>query len=129
MRAEALYFTGVAVFFGVVSVPYLMYGDDPAGGAIVVVACLMAALVAFFLWTQFRKRGRRPEDRREGEIVERAGPLDFFPPHSTAPVLTAAGFALVAAGFVFGLWLGLIGLAVLAGGVLAFVFQYAHDER
>ncbi|MBW1603608.1 cytochrome c oxidase subunit 4 [Streptomyces sp. JJ66] len=129
MRAEAWYFTGVSAFFALVTVPYAVWGDDPAGRAILVVACLMSALIAFFLWTQFRRRGRRPEDRREGEIADRAGPLDFFPPHSLAPVVTAAGFALVGTGVVFGLWLALIGFAVLAGGVFGFVFQYARGVR
>ncbi|WP_431784248.1 aa3-type cytochrome oxidase subunit IV [Streptomyces chumphonensis] len=128
MRAEALYFTGVAGFFAVVAPVYLRYGDDPAGGAVLVVCSLMAGLVAFFLWTQYRRRGRRPEDRREGEIVERAGPLDFFPPRSHAPVVTAAGTALLGLGVVFGLWLFLIGFAVLTGGVFAFVLQYADPD-
>ncbi|MCZ7413238.1 MULTISPECIES: aa3-type cytochrome oxidase subunit IV [unclassified Streptomyces] len=126
MKAEALYFTGVTGFFAAVSVPYLAYGDDPAGGAVLVVCALMAALVALFLWVQYLRLGRRPEDRGDGEIAERAGPLDFFPAHSTAPVVTAVGLALLGLGVVFGLWLFLIGLAVLAGGVFGFVFQYAR---
>ncbi|MEE1928974.1 cytochrome c oxidase subunit 4 [Streptomyces sp. TRM 70351] len=124
MRTEALYFAGVAAFFAVISVPYLLYAQDPAGSAIVVIAVLMASLVAFFLGTQYRRRGKRPEDRREGEIAERAGPLDFFPPHSPWPVITAAGFTVLALGVVYGLWLLLIGFVVLAAGVFGFAFQY-----
>ncbi|WP_340384049.1 cytochrome c oxidase subunit 4 [Streptomyces sp. SS7] len=54
------------------------------------------------------------------------GPLDFFPPHSGWPVVTALGFALAATGVVYGLWLFLIGFGILARGVLGMVFQYVH---
>jgi cytochrome c oxidase subunit IV len=97
---------------------------DPAGSTALIVSFLMSALVAFFLWTQYRRRGRRPEDRRDGEVKERAGPLDFFPPHSVWPVVAALGYTLLALGVVFGLWLFLIGIGVAAYGIFGFVFQY-----
>ena len=55
-----------------------------------------------------------------------SSPVAFFPDESHWPVLTALGFALAATGVVFGLWLFLIGLGVLALGVFGMVFQYAH---
>ena len=64
----------------------------------------------------YRRKGLRPEDRKEADVRERAGPVDFFPPHSAWPVQIAAGAAVIALGVVFGLWLFLIGLGVVAGG-------------
>lgn len=126
MKVEAIYFTGVALFFAVTSAIYIPWsGAEPAGSAALVVSFLMSSLVAFFLWTQYYRRGTRPEDRHEGKIAERAGPLDFFPPHSIWPVVSALGFTLLALGVVFGLWLFLIGFAVVSYGVFRFVFQYA----
>jgi hypothetical protein len=125
MKAEALYFTGVALFFAVTSAIYIGWsGGEPAGGAALLVSFLMSSLIAFFLWAQYRKRGSRPEDRRDGKIVERAGRLDFFPPHSIWPVVSALGFTLLALGVVYGLWLFLIGFSVVSYGVFRFVFQY-----
>ncbi|MER7834696.1 cytochrome c oxidase subunit 4 [Streptomyces sp. NPDC096040] len=127
MKVEALLFGGVAVFFGAAAVLYGVWSRaDPAGTAALIVACGMAALVSFFCATNYVRRGRRPQDRSDTEVADAAGPLEFFPPHSPWPIVTALGFALSATGVVFGLWLLLIGFGVLARGVAGLVFQYAN---
>ncbi len=73
-------------------------------------------------------KGARPEDRKEAEIRESFGFRGFFPPRSAYPVLTAAGSAVLAVGVVYGLWLALIGLGILAAGVFGFIFQFAQGE-
>jgi hypothetical protein len=119
-----LFFGGVAVFFAASAVLYGWWAREPAGSAVLVVAFLMAALISFFTAVQYRRKGRRPQDRTDAEVADGAGPLEFFPPDSRWPVVTAFGFALTATGVVYGLWLFLIGFAVLARGVTGFVFQY-----
>lgn len=125
MKTEAILFAGVAGFFLVTDVLYAVWSRDPAGTAALTVSFLMALLVTFFFATNYRRKGLRPEDRRDGEVHERSGPVDFFPPHSAWPVLTATGAGLAALGVVFGLWLFLIGLGVLLAGVFGMVYQYA----
>lgn len=127
MRTEAYLFGGVALFFAGTAALYGVWsGGDPAGTTALVVAFGMAALVSFFCVMHYRRKGRRPQDRPDAEVADNAGPLEFFPPHSPWPVLTAAGFALTATGVVYGLWLFLIGVGVLAAGVFGLVFQYAR---
>ncbi|MHC3467176.1 aa3-type cytochrome oxidase subunit IV [Streptomyces sp. 7R007] len=128
MRAEAMLFGAVALFFAGVSALYGWWSGEPAGTAVLVIAFLMAALVSFFAAVQYRHRGRRPQDRKDAEVADGAGPVEFFPPDSRWPVVTALGFAVTALGVVYGLWLFLIGCAVLARGVLGMVFQYAGRE-
>lgn len=128
MKTEGILFAGVAGFFLVTDVLYAVWSKDPAGTAALTVSFLMALLVTFFFATNYRRKGLRPEDRGDGKIHERSGPVDFFPPHSAWPVLTAAGSALAALGVVFGLWLFLIGLGVLLMGVFGLVFQYARPQ-
>ncbi|MFD8810653.1 cytochrome c oxidase subunit 4 [Streptomyces sp. NPDC059627] len=126
MKAEALLFGGVAVFFGASAALYGVWSHaDPAGTAALIVAFAMAALVSFFCATQYVRRGPRAQDRTDAEVADSAGPLEFFPPHSPWPIVTAFGFAVAAVGVVFGLWLFLIGFGVLARGVAGLVFQYA----
>ncbi|MFC4466310.1 cytochrome c oxidase subunit 4 [Streptomyces xiangluensis] len=125
MRTEARLFTGVAVFFAVTAAGYGWFSEEPAGTAVLAIAFLMAALVAFFLHVQYRRRGRRAQDRGDAEVVETAGPLEFLPPHSPWPITTALGSVIVALGVVYGLWLSLLGLGVLAHGVFGMVFQHA----
>ncbi|KAA6212298.1 cytochrome c oxidase subunit 4 [Streptomyces albofaciens JCM 4342] len=129
MRTEALLFAGVTLFFAVTGGVYGRYGDDPAGTAVLLVACLMAALVSFYLAVQYRKRGRRPQDRDDAEVIETAGPVAFFPAASSWPITVAAGSTGVGLGVVFGLWLALLGAGLLALGVFGLVFQYARHQE
>lgn len=128
MKTEAIVFAGVAGFFLVTDVLYAVWSRDPAGTATLTVSLLMALLIAFFFATNYRRKGLRPEDRKDGDISERSGPVDFFSPHSIWPVFTAVGLAVSALGVLFGLWLFLMGLGVLFGGVFGLVFQYARTQ-
>lgn len=124
MKAEAYLFGGVAGFFFVVDVIYALASLEPAGVAALTVSCLMAAVVSFFCAMNHRRKGARPEDDRQGEVMHRAGRLDFFPPRSGYPSLTALGAAVAGLGIVFGLWLFVIGFGVLVAGVYGMVFEF-----
>lgn len=128
MKIEATLFAGVAGFFLVTDVLYAVWSRDPTGTAALTISFLMALLVAFFFATNYRRKGLRPEDRGDGKVHERSGPVDFFSPHSIWPALTATGMALLALGVVFGLWLFLIGMGVALAGVFGMVFQYARVQ-
>ncbi|MFJ8109297.1 cytochrome c oxidase subunit 4 [Streptomyces sp. NPDC096132] len=129
MRTEAWLFGGVALFFAGVAVFYGIWSHwDPAGTAALVVAALMAAVISFFCAMNYRRRGRRPQDRPDAEVADGTGPLEFFPPESRWPIVTAFGFAVAATGVVYGLWLFLIGVGVLGAGVFGMVFQYAARD-
>ncbi|GHJ37082.1 cytochrome c oxidase subunit 4 [Streptomyces sp. TS71-3] len=129
MKTEALLFAGVAAFFAVTGTVYGWLSADPAGTSALALAFLMAALVAFFLTVQYRRRGLRPQDRADAEVVDGAGPVEFFPPHSPWPITAAAGFTVLCLGVVFGLWLFLLGLGLLSHGVFGMVFQYANRSE
>ncbi|MER6013308.1 cytochrome c oxidase subunit 4 [Streptomyces bluensis] len=129
MKVEAFLFAGVAAFFAVTAGLYGWWSGEPAGTAALVIAFLMGGVVSFFCAVQYRRKGRRPQDRRDAEVAEASGPLEFFPPNSPWPLVTACGAALTATGVVYGLWLFLIGVGVLARGVLGMVFQYVHRRE
>lgn len=128
MKLECFLFAGVAVFFGVTAAVYGWTATlEPAGLAALVVSFLMSTLISFFFWVQYVRRGVRPQDRKEAAVHEGAGPLEFFSPRSYYPFITAVGATLLGLGIVFGLWLFLIGVGVLALGVAGFTFQ--HNDR
>lgn len=127
MKTEAALFAGAAAFFAVVTSVYAGLHREPAGTAALLVSFLMSALVSFFLWVQHLRHGPRPQDRREAEVLEGAGPLAFFSPRSSFPVLAAVGTALAGLGVIYGLWLFLIGIGLIAPGVAGFVFQHSDD--
>ncbi|MET9417353.1 cytochrome c oxidase subunit 4 [Streptomyces klenkii] len=129
MKTEAVLFAGVAGFFLAAGAVYVwLSGREPAGSAALAVSFVMASLMAFFFAVNYRRRGARPEDDEKAVIADRAGPLDFFPPRSAYPALTALGAAVTALGIVFGLWLFIIGFGVLAAGVGGMAFQYVQRE-
>jgi hypothetical protein len=128
MKSEAYLFGGVAVFFALTDAAYIWFAREPAGIAALTVACLMASLIAFFCLINHRRKGRRPEDRPTGEIRERSGRVDFFPPHSRNPVITAAGVTVCAVGVIYGFWLFMIGFGVFAVGLLGMVFEFVGRD-
>ncbi|MFF9024812.1 aa3-type cytochrome oxidase subunit IV [Streptomyces eurythermus] len=124
MKAETALFAGVSFFFATCATVYGWLSREPAGTAALVIACLMSALVALFLWRQHEKAGPLPQDRKDAAVHQTVGPVAFFPPRSAYPPLAALGTALLGAGVVYGLWLFLLGAGILAPGVWGFVFQY-----
>ncbi|KOV63936.1 cytochrome c oxidase subunit 4 [Streptomyces sp. MMG1121] len=126
MKTESMLFGGVALFFGGSATLYGAWSRDATGTVALVVACAMASLVSFFCLIQYRRRGTRAQDRADAQVLDGAGPVAFFPDESAWPIVTALGFAVTATGVVYGLWLFLIGLGVLARGVFGLVFQYAR---
>ncbi|MEV5510798.1 aa3-type cytochrome oxidase subunit IV [Streptomyces orinoci] len=128
MKHEAMLFAGVAGFFLITDVSYIWFAREPAGVAALTVSLVMSSVISFFCAMNYRRKGRRPEDVGDSEIRERAGLLDFFPPHSAYPPVTAVGAALMAVGIVYGLWLFIIGCGIMLAGVFGMVFQFPDVE-
>ena len=130
MKTETYLFTGVAFFFGGTAIGYAWWSNlEPAGTAALIVSFLMSTLICLYLAVERRKYGSRPEDHKSAEIKQRSGPVNFFPSRSIYPAVTALGYAVAALGVVYGLWLFLIGLGILAGGVFGFTFQFVEHEE
>ncbi|KNB54062.1 cytochrome c oxidase subunit 4 [Streptomyces caatingaensis] len=128
MKAEAYLFAGMAAFFLVTDAVYIWLAREPAGGAALTVSFGMSAVISFFCAVNYRRKGGRPEDRPHGEIHERSGLIDFFPPQSPYPALTALGAAFMGLGVVYGLWLFLVGCGLAGGGIFGMVFQFTDVE-
>ncbi|MFD0265260.1 cytochrome c oxidase subunit 4 [Streptomyces sp. NPDC127106] len=129
MKGEAWLFTGTALFFGATMAVYAWFSGEPAGTAALAVSFLMTALVAAFLWRQYRRGGSRPEDRGTAEVQEAGGRREFFPARTYLPVTAAAGSALIGLGVVQGLWLCLIGFGILLPAVVGFAFRTLDHPR
>ncbi|GGX77326.1 aa3-type cytochrome oxidase subunit IV [Streptomyces anandii] len=128
MKSEAYLFAGVAVFFLLTDAVYIYFAREPAGIAALTVSCFMASVISFFCTVNYRRKGLRPEDRPTAEIHERAGRIDFFPPESGHPAVTALGVTVTAIGLVYGAWLFAIGFGIFAIGLLGMVFEFVGRE-
>jgi hypothetical protein len=127
VKVETWLFTAMALFFAAVTPVYSYFSRDPAGTAVLGISFGMSGLIAFFLLIQHRRgSGGRPSDRKDAEIEEGAGELGFFAPTSGWPIAIAFGAVIIAAGVAFGVWLMLIGAAILVPSVAFLVIQYSR---
>lgn len=125
MKVEGWVFASITLFVAAVTPIYWFLSGDPTGTTALAVTVGLGGLVTFYLfYTGSRLSGVRPEDRRDGEIHERAGEQGFFSPHSWAPFFVGIGLAVVTVGLVVGWWLVVIGAALTALAVLQWVFEY-----
>ena len=124
MRANALVFYFLSLFFLIATVIYWFTSKDPTGTTALAFAIGLTFLVAYYLDFNGRRLPVQPEDVPEAEIADGAGEIGFFPPHSFWPLYMAAGAAILMLGFVFGWWLLLIGIGCFGAASLGLVFEY-----
>jgi hypothetical protein len=128
MKSEAYLFAGVAGFFLVTDIIYILFAKESAGIAALTVSFIMSSIISFFCAMNYKRKGERPEDRPDSEVQDRTGVLDFFPPHSGYPPMTALGIALMGVGIVYGLWLFIIAFGVMMAGVSGMVFEFSGRD-
>ena len=124
MKVEGYLFGFLALFFVPVTVVYWLLSEDWTGTTCLVLTFFLSAMVAYYLMFTARRMEARPEDRPDAEIAEGAGEIGFFPPHSWWPIILAAGAIITFIGTVIGLFMALIGVGILALGVLGLTFEY-----
>lgn len=128
MRTEAKIFIVILLFLVIVTPVYWFMSKDPTGTAVLILSVGMAVMIAGYLSLVARKIDLRPEDRADGEIVEGAGELGFFPPQSYWPVIVAGVVTLMFLGPVFGWWLTLLGAAVGIWAVCGWVYEFYRGD-
>jgi len=115
VKVEAWIFGGLTIFFLIVTPIYWLVTADANGvpeitGTVALILTFFLCFMIFiYLLLVARRMTPRPEDNKEGDIVEGAGELGFYPPSSKWPLFLSLTFALVVLAPVFGWWLMLIG--------------------
>jgi uncharacterized membrane protein YczE len=125
MKVNWQLFTGLAVFYVIMTVIYWYLGGEPVGiGGMLLAACL-AGMVGFYVWfTQKRIGTILPEDNVTGEIADGAGELGFYSPHSWWPLPVALSACTMGLGLIIGWWLTLIGVGAIMISVIGMVTEY-----
>jgi len=124
MRKEFWLFLSCGVFFVIVTPVYWALSHEVTGAVAMVMAMLLFFMISFYLYFVTRAIPERPEDRKDGEIVEGAGELGFFPPYSWWPLWAAMAFGGLMLGIVFGWWLFLLVLPFGAIAIIGWIFEY-----
>ncbi|MBF8252615.1 MAG: cytochrome C oxidase subunit IV [Actinobacteria bacterium] len=125
MKVNWQLFTGLAVFYVIMTVIYWYVGGEPVGIGGMLLAAGLAGMVGFYVWfTQKRIGVTLPEDNLTAEIADGAGELGFYSPHSWWPLPVALSSCTMGLGLIIGWWLTLIGIGALIISVIGMVTEY-----
>ena len=125
MKVNWRLFTGLAVFYVIVTIIYWYVGGEPVGIGGMLLAAGLAGMVGFYMWfTQKRIGVILPEDSLTAEIADGAGELGFYSPHSWWPLPVALSSCTMGLGLIIGWWLTLIGVGALIISVIGMVTEY-----
>jgi Cytochrome c oxidase subunit IV len=129
VKAEAWIFGGLTIFFVVVTPIYWFMSKDPTGTVALILTLLLSLMISGYLALVARRIDPRPEDRTDGQVLEGAGDLGFFPPQSKWPLFCAMTFILVALGPVFGWWLMILGFGIGAVTLTGWVYEFYRGDH
>lgn len=124
MKAESWIIVSIAIFCALVAPIYWWITYDWTGTTALVMTTLLCTLLGFYLIVVARQIPARPEDRDDGDIIDGAGELGFFPPFSWWPLFCSLAFTAVVLGIVIGWWLFIIGAAIALFTVVGWIFEY-----
>ena len=124
MKAERWIFAMIAVFFVAVAPIYWFVTHEVIGTVTLLLTLAFCGMLTVFFTIQSRKIDPRPEDRKDGEIIEGAGALGFFPPTSIIPFWSTIAIAVMLLGAVFGWWLTLLGAGLGIYAALGWAYEY-----
>ena len=131
MKVEAKLFEILTGFCFIVAIIYAVFtglsrtGVEWAGLTGMVLTGGLCMIIGTYFRFVARRIDLRPEDYEDAEIVDGAGDLGFFSPHSIWPVTLAAAAALTATGAAFfEPWLIALGVVCVLGAVTGLLFEY-----
>ena len=124
MKIEGWLFGAGFIFYAVIAGVYWYLSRDEIGTTALVMTGALAFLVAFYVLYTAKRVYPRPEDRADAEIDEADPEYGFFSPHSWWPLPVAFGAMLTALGFIFAVWLAVLGVVVLMVAVIGWLFEY-----
>lgn len=125
MKANWQLFTGLAIFYAIMSEVYYYVGGEAVGITGMILAACLAGMVGFYIWfTQKRIGFDIPSDNIDAEIADDAGELGFYSPHSWWPLSVALSATAMGLGLIIGWWLTLIALGSLVISIIGMVTEY-----
>ena len=128
MKVEGWLFAAGFFFFAIAAVIYGLLAEEPVGTVALAFTAGLAFLIGYYLLFTARRIDPRPEDSKTAEIVEGAGELGFYSPHSWWPLAVAGSAALCFLGVAVGWWLFIIGAGAAVLAVIGLVFEYYRGE-
>ena len=124
MKVEGWMFAAIAIFLAIVTPIYWFMSHEIIGTVALILTFAFAAMLTVYLWVQASKIDPRPEDRKDGEIVENAGALGFFPPSSIVPFWSTVAITAMLLGAVYGWWISLLGVGLGIWAACGWAYEF-----
>lgn len=134
MRANAVIFWLLSIFFGLAAVVYAWWSWMDAGfdlhpewvGTVgLSLTSVLSVFLGFYVQRSYQSQGGElPEDRLDSDIDDGDPELGFFSPWSWWPIVLAASAALGFLGLAVGVWITFIGVAVFLVAITGWVYEY-----
>jgi hypothetical protein len=144
VKVESSFLLGVATFFGIIAISYWFTAYEDGGATMLVGVTALGFLPGsyyyfwhrrfkgykYFFWGRLdRVVGTRPEDRADATIADGAGVISSFPGSSVWPFCLGAGAFTLLLAFVFGAWLGLVGLSLILTALVGVTAESRRGGR
>lgn len=126
MKAEAILWSGAAVYFTVAGIVYLIVSGDATGTVLFLVTALFGATAGGWAWRWRRLAGDRAEDIADAVMAENAREIGYFPSSSLWPLGLALGITATLYALIFGWWFLLVGVGILGISGTGFVIESMH---
>jgi hypothetical protein len=125
VKANWQLFTGLSVFYVLMTVVYWYVGGEAVGITGMLLAACLAGMVGFYVWFTQKRIGKvMPSDNLTAEISDGAGELGFYSPHSWWPLPVALAAVAMGMGLIIGWWLTIIATTALFFGIIGWVTEY-----
>lgn len=124
MKVEGLVFSVFTVFLSITAVVYWFTSKDPTGTAALAISSGLGLLVGGYCLVTAKRLGPRPSDLPDAEVADGAGEVGHFSPGSYWPFFISVSVFLALLGFIFGIWLALIGIIATIATVMGLVFEH-----
>jgi hypothetical protein len=125
VKANWQLFTGLSVFYVLMTVVYWYVRGEAVGITGMLLAACLAGMVGFYVWFTQKRIGKlMPSDNLTAEISDGAGELGFYSPHSWWPLPVALAAVAMGMGLIIGWWLTVIAVTALFFGIIGWVTEY-----
>jgi uncharacterized membrane protein YfcA len=115
VRSESRIYLGVGSFFVVVLLIYFFWSHESTGSVLLLASAGLGLLPGLYIGWWSRRQAPRPEDRDVVEPEDISGVIGQFPENTIFPFVIGAGVWFVALGFVYGVWLVMVGIGFVLG--------------
>jgi hypothetical protein len=128
MKFSGWMFAFLTGFYLVVAAIYNYMSKDPVGTTAIALLGGLSFLVAFYVLFTDKRVGDLPEDNPLANISDADSDYGFFSPHSWWPLVIGVGTSIFIMGFIFAVWLAIIGVGFLLFGIWGLIFEYYRGD-